>query len=316
MKKQILFILFLFSITVFFGQETKNYIVGDTIYYKSQKISLLKSDRYAVIREIKPKSILVDLYFRHNDTIIKDKTTHIKNLKKLESNGKTITYYRSGEIHSKGNYVKGYRVGLWDFYLKNELLNYTEFYKREKKNYISSKIIDAWDLKGNQTVKNGSGTLFLYHPKNTDIIEFGELKNSKKVGTWQKKDSERLIFEENYENDKLTKGKSWDKQGKKYKYKKIFERAKYLGGPKQINRFIANNFNVPDTLIKSNFHGRVYALFKISKAGKVTNIRVKKSTHPDLEKEIKRVLQKMKAWKPGKERGQLAATNFTIPFVL
>lgn len=316
MKKKILILLTSLLVCSVFSQRNNEFKIGDTIYYNSYRSSYKKTDFFGVLKEIKQKSFLLDFYKIKKKSVIKTKTAYLKSLNDLNYHGEVIKYYDSGEISSKGYYNNGHQVGLWDFYLKNKMQNFSKFYKRIKKDLTKSKVIEAWDLKGNQTVKNGNGTLFLYHPDSTEIVEYGNLINGKKTGTWKKSNRDKLIFEEVYKEDKLIKGYSIDSKGKKYKYRKIIEKAKHRGGHKQIAKYISENFRLPKTYIKSNFKRKIYVLFSVNKEGKVINVRVSDSPHPDIYKEITRVLLQMKNWKPGKERGQLTTTNYVIPLIL
>ncbi len=295
---------------------SQNYKIGDTIYYHSKKISLKKTKRFIIIKEIKEDLFLVDYYLNKSDSIFKHLTAKLKSLDNFSYYGQTIKYFKTGEIQSKGFSENNSQIGLWKFYLKNGNLTHTKFYSKKGENWYGSKIIDAWDIKGNQTVKNSNGIQYLYHENDSKIVEYGTLKNGEKDGVWKGKNKERLFYEEKYKTGKLIKGISWNENGTKYKYKKVFQRAQYKGGQKSLIKFIQKNFKTPKIAIEKNIKGRIYGMFKIDKKGNVFAPEVANSLHPEITKEIYRVLSKMEKWSPGRKRGQLANTSFTIPFVL
>lgn len=51
----------------------------------------------------------------------------------------------------------------------------------------------------------------------------------------------------------------------------------------------------------------------MNKQGKVTDAKVEKGVEPSLDKESLRVINGLKTWKPGKDKGKLVDVGFTIP---
>ena len=53
----------------------------------------------------------------------------------------------------------------------------------------------------------------------------------------------------------------------------------------------------------------------IDSQGKVTNSKVIRSVHPDLDQEALRVIQKMPDWTPGQKDGKAVAVEYTLPII-
>ena len=53
--------------------------------------------------------------------------------------------------------------------------------------------------------------------------------------------------------------------------------------------------------------------FTIAKDGSVTDVKVVRGVHPDLDKEVMRVVTSSPKWNPGKHKGQAVPVMFTFP---
>jgi len=73
----------------------------------------------------------------------------------------------------------------------------------------------------------------------------------------------------------------------------------YKGGIKSMQKFIESNFKYPDSLKKTGIDGRVVLSFIIDTLGKVTDIKIVKSSREDLDNEAIRVCSIMPDWIPG-----------------
>ncbi|MGK0250765.1 MAG: bla regulator protein BlaR1, partial [Gammaproteobacteria bacterium] len=80
-----------------------------------------------------------------------------------------------------------------------------------------------------------------------------------------------------------------------------------------ISAFVSSNF---DTKIGKEVGlsgtNRIFVQFKISKEGKVTNVR-SRAPHPALEKEAKRVIESLPQMKPGMQKGQPKSVLYSLP---
>lgn len=86
--------------------------------------------------------------------------------------------------------------------------------------------------------------------------------------------------------------------------------AKFIGNMQQ---WIAENVQYPQTSIELNEQGKVYMSFVVEADGSISNIAVERGVSPDLDREAKRLLRNMPAWKPGEAKGKKARTRCRLP---
>lgn len=89
--------------------------------------------------------------------------------------------------------------------------------------------------------------------------------------------------------------------------------AKYPGGGDAMESFIRKNLVYPDRLKKAGVQGKVYIQFIVEKDGRITNVKVRRGTNPELDKEAKKVIEKMPDWLPGSVRGKKVRVKQTVP---
>ena len=80
----------------------------------------------------------------------------------------------------------------------------------------------------------------------------------------------------------------------------------------KIQRHIAKNFRYPEIAQEMGIQGRVYVQFVISKDGSITGIRTR-GPDKNLEKEAQRIIARLPAMIPGKQRGRPVRVPFSIP---
>lgn len=80
--------------------------------------------------------------------------------------------------------------------------------------------------------------------------------------------------------------------------------------------FLANfNKNLPNSVGLSPGKKKVYIGFKIDKEGNVVNVQVR-APHPDIKKEVKRIMQMLPKMIPGEQRGEKIGVKYSIPFAI
>mgnify|MGYP003289544139 CR=1 FL=1 len=79
--------------------------------------------------------------------------------------------------------------------------------------------------------------------------------------------------------------------------------------------WVAQQIVYPETAKESGASGRVILQFTIAKDGSVTDVKVVRGVHPDLDKEVVRVVTSSPKWNPGKHKGQAVPVMFTFPVV-
>ena len=173
-------------------------------------------------------------------------------------------------------------------------------------------MVNFWNKKGEQTVKDGTGDYFFVDQYGFEVK--GKWLNSQKDGEWIsfRKDGTRF-YKELYKKGKLKKGESWDKDGKKYKYKEIFVNTKYSGGQEGLARMIRQNFRIPEYALQNHIEGLMLVNFTVNTKGQVENINVGKKLCGPCDKEAKRLVSLLKNWKPAKRRGQNVNVKYRLP---
>ncbi|MDE6396642.1 MAG: energy transducer TonB, partial [Muribaculaceae bacterium] len=76
-------------------------------------------------------------------------------------------------------------------------------------------------------------------------------------------------------------------------------RPSFPGGEAEMYKFIATNIKYPATAVEEGVSGRVIVTFVVEKDGSLSNVKVLRGKHPDLDKEAVRVVKAMPKWIPG-----------------
>ncbi|HLP14070.1 MAG TPA: energy transducer TonB [Flavobacteriales bacterium] len=93
----------------------------------------------------------------------------------------------------------------------------------------------------------------------------------------------------------------------------IQEPAEYPGGMAAMIQFLSTNLVYPQTCVKDNIQGKVYIEFVVDKDGSVTNIRVKRPIHAELDAEAVRVVSLFPKWKPALNDGKPVKCKYVLP---
>jgi protein TonB len=89
--------------------------------------------------------------------------------------------------------------------------------------------------------------------------------------------------------------------------------ATFPGGAAELQKFIKENVQYPQTSIEMNEQGRVYLSFVVEPDGSISNIAVERGVSADLDREAKRVVRQMPKWVPGEAKGKKARTRCRLP---
>jgi periplasmic protein TonB len=93
----------------------------------------------------------------------------------------------------------------------------------------------------------------------------------------------------------------------------VEEMPEFPGGQVELYKYLGKNINYPEISKSKGAQGKVYVSFVIEKNGSITGVEIMKGVEKNLDKEAKKVIEKMPNWKPGKQRGQLVRVRFIIP---
>ncbi len=107
--------------------------------------------------------------------------------------------------------------------------------------------------------------------------------------------------------------KAQENKSKDRIYTEVEEMPEYPGGFNALAGEIAGAVKYPDEAKKKGIQGKVFVSFVVDETGKVTNAKVERGVDPALDAESLRVINSLKTWKPGKEKGKAVKVAYTIP---
>lgn len=134
--------------------------------------------------------------------------------------------------------------------------------------------------------------------------------------------SSDLSFASNRKKDKKKHEKkpaaSQDKQEKQeadsdYVYMTVDEMPEFPGGVNALRSFLSQHVRYPIEAQKNDIQGKVFVTFVVEKDGSIKMPKVVQSVDPFLDKEALRVVKLMPKWVPGKYKGNIVSSNFTLP---
>ena len=98
---------------------------------------------------------------------------------------------------------------------------------------------------------------------------------------------------------------------------KVFEVVEQMpsfpGGDVALMQYLSKNIKYPPVAEEMGIQGRVICTFVVERDGSVSDIRIKRSVDPSLDKEAMRVVSAMPKWIPGRQNGQMVRVKYTLP---
>jgi periplasmic protein TonB len=94
------------------------------------------------------------------------------------------------------------------------------------------------------------------------------------------------------------------------------EKAEFPGGYKEFQKFIRDNYEYPRADRRIGTQGKIMVQFVVEKNGSITDIKILKGLSVSCDAEAIRVLKKVPAWKPAKQRGRNVRNRITLPIQL
>ncbi|MGC9330639.1 MAG: energy transducer TonB [Bacteroidales bacterium] len=93
----------------------------------------------------------------------------------------------------------------------------------------------------------------------------------------------------------------------------VEKKPEFPGGDVALLKYLTENTKYPEIAKENGIEGKVYVQFVIDKNGNVTNVTIVRSVDPYLDKEAKRVVSQLPAWKPGHQRGKPVPVTYIVP---
>ena len=85
------------------------------------------------------------------------------------------------------------------------------------------------------------------------------------------------------------------------------------GDVNEFSKWVAQHLIYPENCKKEGISGRVTISFTVSETGKVTDVKVLRGVHKDLDNEAIRVVSSSPDWTPGTAEGKTVAVKYTFP---
>ena len=88
---------------------------------------------------------------------------------------------------------------------------------------------------------------------------------------------------------------------------------KYNEGMESFYKFIAENYKIPEEIIKNKIKGKVFIIFVVEKDGSLTNFNVIRDIGYGTGNEAIRVLINSPKWKPGEVENKPVRVRYSLP---
>ncbi len=101
-------------------------------------------------------------------------------------------------------------------------------------------------------------------------------------------------------------------------YSKVEIMPEYPGGVTALRTDIASEVKYPEDAKKKGIQGKVFVTFVVNENGKAEDAKIARGVDSTLDEEALRVINRLKTWEPGKEKGKAVKVQYTVPinFVL
>jgi len=93
----------------------------------------------------------------------------------------------------------------------------------------------------------------------------------------------------------------------------VEEMPEFPGGQNELMQFIAKSIKYPVIAQQNRIQGRVICSFIVNADGSIVDAKISKGVDPSLDSEALRLIYTMPKWKPGKQRGEAVAVEYSLP---
>ena len=93
----------------------------------------------------------------------------------------------------------------------------------------------------------------------------------------------------------------------------VEENPSFMGGVKEMYKFLAQNLTYPSAAQRANIQGKVFLKFIVEKDGSITGVETMKGIGFGCDEEAARVVKLMPKWIAGRQNGRNVRVIFTIP---
>ncbi len=220
-----------------------------------------------------------------------------------QSNGLDTLFYKStGEATKRtdANYYKVFfqekglqRITERTFYINDEIRTITHFANEQLTKKMDS---------SHSFFQNGKLHWVAFYDHNGQMVYLKQLHPNGQL--------KRIEF---YKQGQFIKGKKYNAKGKRVRFSRFQQPAKYNGGYKRMIAFLNRNIRYPQQAQDQNISGTVYVSFIVNTDGSVQNPKIERSVHPLLNEEALRVVGIMKQWIPARTNDKAVNARIRIP---
>ena len=234
---------------------------------------------------------------------------------RLQKEGPFVYYYENGNKESMESHINGSQTGKqYNWYQNGQKKSEREFFVDINTRLPSYRIIQFWDINGNQKIIDGIGE---YETKTDNFYETGKMTNGLKHGIWEGNiKSLNINYKENYENGTLLFGVTTDSQNIKYEYTSESTMPGPKKGLKNFYQFFGANFKISKEARIYNVTGNMTLNFNIEGDGSIAEIKVTNGLGYGLDEEAIRVIKSYKGWEPAKSRGIGYKVQYYLPIII
>ncbi len=229
-------------------------------------------------------------YFRNGDIQMKGK--YLSNMK----DGIFIYYSDHGTYSSAGRYIKEEAVGKWESYHWNGALESEVYYNG------GAFTRSVWDSLGRVQVENGNGRFIKWH-LNGNIAEEGDYVGGRRDGDWFGfHDDGKPYYHDFYSDNRLIRGVSEDKDGKRYVYDQLSLYPFPVMGMAEYKKYLEKNIQRDNGMNSKS--GVVKVTFNVGIDGSIWDFVIIQSLSWEQDQEAIRLIQQGPPWRPGLVHGQ------------
>ncbi len=227
----------------------------------------------------------------------------------LKTTRRNAAYYRLPGIKEGGIYK------LTDYYIGGQ--KHEEYYSTLPDTIIKTGLSTHYYADGvkksEDTFENNlkTGLSKCYREKTGELWYTENFKNDKSTGelTSYHRNGAVKTRQITLKDDTHT-GKTYDEQGNEISYVPVKVIPTYKG---DIIKVLTDNYKYPSRCLNRGIEGRVLVQFVVNTDGKISDVIIKKSIDPSLDKEALRLVKLLKEWKPGITDGLPDKFYFTQP---
>ena len=103
---------------------------------------------------------------------------------------------------------------------------------------------------------------------------------------------------------------------KSISFQEVDVKPKFMGGDEStFTKWVVSQLKYPEQAAKDTIQGKIIVQFKVSKKGKVEDVKILRGVHELLDKEAYRVVSQSPDWEPGFQKNEPVNVRYTFPVV-